>query len=296
MDCEHTQSWLLQADTLHPECWPSDLAEHVKQCSACGPLACEMRQLEDDWRHMPIPAGAEIAQKAFLEKLPAFKAALTPVRRRWAPTARWAAVAVFLIGVGSVTWVMMLPGGAQASSDIVERLIDFHLTLSETVDLAERQRLLAEREHGFREDLLKARITPEERELAEKLLENGLWLAAHDDPLEEAGRYSDITDKLVGRIETATKMGNIGDTERHASCYKKMEFGMHQNMERAAQMKPKEAAKWPGFEQIQKRDQWQRQQMEKITECARPDLRKLLESMHKQFRPPAHGGIHGFKK
>ena len=208
---------------------------------------------------------------------------------------------MIFFGVGATVWVLMTPADVQASSsDIVERLTDFHLELMETVDLVERQRLLAERGEGLRQDLLKARITPEDRELAEKLLKDSEELAKRYDPLEEAGRFSDIADKFVGRIESATKMGSVEETERNAKCYKNMEFGMHKSMERIAQMKPKEAEKWPGYEQIQKRDEWQKQQMEKIAERARPELRKVLESVHRQFHggPPFRGGMPmpGFKK
>ena len=283
---------------MHPECWPSDLAEHVASCASCSQLARDLRQLEDDWRHLPMPAEADQSKAAFLQNLPALKASTFPARRRWSPAARWAAAAMILIAVGPFAWMVFSPAGANASSDIVDQLIDWNLELT-AAEPGDRQRLLADREVGFRQDLQKLRLPAEERDLAEKLLENGRWMAVNNDPLEEAGRLSDIADKLAGRIDSAAKQGSLQDTQRCVSRYKKVwDEGVHNSMDRAAQMKPWEMEKRQGFEHMERRDQSHREEFEKMMERARPEIRKVLESFQKQFRRPQHGGppFGGFKK
>jgi hypothetical protein len=291
---------------MHPECWPHDLAEHVQSCAECSQLARDLRQLEDDWRHLPIPPEAEQAKAAFVQRLPALRATVAPPRRRrrHAPAVRWAIAAMLLTVIAPFLYMIVSPGTASASPDIVDDLIAWNLALT-SAEPGARQRLLAEREAGFLDNLQKAKLPKGERELAEKLLENGRWMAANNDPLEEATRLSDIADKLVGRIDMVAKRGDVQETERSVTSYWKVrDEGVHNCIERASQKGWEPEKKQKGFEEIQRHDQWQREQFEKMMERARPDMKKIFESMKNKGRPPfpfhGPGGpgpqFHGFKK
>jgi hypothetical protein len=270
---------------MQPECWPHDLAEHVQTCAECSKLARDLRQLEDDWRHLPIPPEADQARAAFVQQLPALRTTVKPPRRRFAPAVRWAAAAMILSVVSPFLYLIMSPGAVVASPNIVDDLIAWNLTLS-SAEPGARQRLLAEREAGLRDNLQKAKLPQEEREFAEKLLENGKWMAVNNDPLVEAGKLSDIADTLVTRIDLAAKQGNVQDAQRNVSRYSKVrDEGVHGCMQRANQKVWEPEQKQKGFGEIQRHDQWQRDQFEKMADHARPDMKKFFEMMQKKSRP-----------
>jgi len=126
------------------------------------------RSLQDrrGWRNQPVPAECAKAKAAFLAKLPTLdqpkpetraktsrrqkraKAVKTPIRR--SNPYRWFAVAAVLF-VGIILTALLLPSKTQASSDIVERLIDWNLEMT-SADAKERKRLLDENEANFKKD------------------------------------------------------------------------------------------------------------------------------------------------
>jgi hypothetical protein len=286
---------------MHPECWPHDLAEHVQTCAECSKLARDLRQLEDDWRRLPVPPEADQARAAFVLQLPALRATVKPPRRRYAPAVRWAMAAGILIAVGPFVYMIVSPGAVVASSNIVDDLIAWNLTLT-SAEPGERQRLVAEREAELRDNLQKAKLTQEDREFAKNLLENAKWMAFNNDPLVEAGKWSDIADTLVTRIDLAAKQGDVQDAQRNASRYSKVrDQGVQSCMERANQKVWEPEQKLKGFGEIQRHDQWQRDQFEKMADHARPEMKKFFEMMQKKGRPtfPMHGPgpqFQGFKK
>jgi len=107
MDCEPARNCIFQADTLDPVCWPTDVAERMAKCAACTQTALELRQIEDDWRHLPVPADAIQAQTAFLQKLPAMRT----VNRthRAAPSALGMVAATSQVVLDALSWMMPRP-------------------------------------------------------------------------------------------------------------------------------------------------------------------------------------------
>src|ERR1700722_1457401 len=104
MACERARNCIFQAETLDRECWPTDLTERVASCVACAQMALDLRRIEDDWRHLPVPAAATQAQTAFLQKLAAMQAAVPT--RRLARTALGAVAAAARIVLGALSWMM----------------------------------------------------------------------------------------------------------------------------------------------------------------------------------------------
>src|SRR5205823_1756593 len=93
---------------------------------------------------------------------------------------------------------------AQANPDVVERLIDWNLDLTQARTPEERSRIYDEQAAELKDKLAQADLPPEDRKLAESLLENSALLSKNIDPIAEANRFSDIIDKLVARLDSAT--------------------------------------------------------------------------------------------
>src|SRR5205823_4948443 len=110
---------------------------------------------------------------------------------------------------------------AQASSDIVERLVDWNLDLT-IADAEERQRLFSENESALRKEIKDAKLSPDDEAWAEKFLETGRALANNTDPVVEADLLNDLRDDLIVKVEAASKKGNEADSRRYANCYQKV--------------------------------------------------------------------------
>lgn len=266
---------------MHPECWPTDLAEHVHACAECAQLARDLRQLEDDWRHLPVPVEVEQAKAAFMQKLPEFRAAIAPSRSRVAPAIRWAMAAMIFVSVGSFLWMTVASGPVVASPDIMDNLLAWNLALSKA-DPIERQRLLEQGEETFQNDLRKAKLSQDDRKLAERFLATGRWLAMNNDPVVEVGKLSEITDGLVGRIDSSSKDGNVAETERWVNRYAKMEQGVNNTFKRVGENKGWEPDKKKAFEEMREQHEKRyRDHFQKMTEHAAPQFQKMFESMKK---------------
>lgn len=292
MKCQAAQFWLLQAESLRPKAWPTDIGKHVDGCAACAKFARDLRELEDQWREQPLPAGTK-AKSAFLKTLrqtepakPAEQPLLLKARRLMRKPLSWAAAAaMFLLVIGGFAAMLMSPGKTEASSEVVDRLIDWNLEMT-AADPKERKRLLDENEAALRQDFQKAKpkLTPEQRELGERLLADGAWMAANDDPLEESKRVGGLADTLSDMSKA-----NLGrkDREREREhCellfMKVMHFGVHPNVERVNKLKPPDPKGQPkmGFGPPMTPQQFVERQNE---------IRRQYEMLHKKgfsFRPP----------
>jgi hypothetical protein len=283
MNCHAVQDSLLQAEDLRPESWSVDVCEHLRTCPACSTFVSDLRQLETAWKEIPVPAECEEGKAAFLQQLPTLEAAPKPTRR-WRP-ARWVAAAALLLGVGLLSW-LLVPGDVHASSDLVGRLVDLNLELA-NADPADRQRLLAEHEAGFREELAQNSLNTDDRKEAEQLLETAQKLVVSNDPVAETALLTGVAESLVSRIDKAEKKGSVKETQRNARFHTKVvEHGVKPRMERIARApKMMEKEKQDRLQHIIHNDQKQQQQLETLLqnapERARPDLRKALDAHRK---------------
>ena len=80
MTCDPARDWLLHADhTADP---PAEVADHLRACADCRALATRLDRLESCYRAMPLPASAEPAKAAFLERATVRPAAASPLAGR----------------------------------------------------------------------------------------------------------------------------------------------------------------------------------------------------------------------
>jgi hypothetical protein len=283
---------------------------HLKRCAACAKNARLLYKLEEGWRNQPIPKECDQAKAVFLEKLGALEQPEKlekrekPARRekrvkpgkprptvlRWNPMRWTAAAAVLLIGLSA--WLFW-PSPTLASSDVIERLIEWNLEIS-NANAKDRKRLLDDGEANLRKHLEKdnALLSAEDLKIAEDLLENGCWLAANDDPFAEVERMTDMADKLALRADVADKKGNEKDKERCAVCYMRFcDLGVKPVFVRLEQYKVPEMKKGiergglekgglekGGFE-LKK---FLEKMKERVPEYSRPDLHKRFEGLGKK--------------
>ncbi len=223
MKCRLARVWLLRAenpgDLPHA---PPAVVDHVRACPRCRRVLRQVRQLEERWRELPLPAGVEAAKAAFLERH-APRTLPMPRHRVWLRTLVGAAVAAaLLLAVSLVSWQLLQPEPVQSAENVLDRLIDWNLTLSHTEDAQERAKLFKEKHAEFAALLKKGDVPDDQKELAENLMENADWLARSDeDPLEEANRFSQLADKMVDKLSAAgdARDASISSTK----CWKSAE-------------------------------------------------------------------------
>jgi hypothetical protein len=238
MNCQDAQDRLLEAEDLSPPGLSSgELASHLADCAACRQLVTDLGHLEEAWRAIPLPAGSERAREALLERLSRLAGGVEPARRSGAGNSRrvspqWLIAASVLIamGVGSVLFVSNRR--ASASSDVVERLVDWNLSLAQTPLPADRDRLYAGQAESLQDKVRRTALPAEERGLAESLLENAPVLARNNDPLAVAGLFHDVADQLLTRMDTAIRRGDEAGAGQYARLYRRVEeLGIGSKME-----------------------------------------------------------------
>src|SRR5262245_54256651 len=135
MDCAKSQQWFLEAEVPGDLSQaPPEIVEHLRFCPACTRLLEQICQMEDQWRQLPLPAGVEQARENFLARRNLRQARTTPSRRRRL-LVRVAVAAAVLLAVGLAGWLWILP---QAEGDLLDRMIDWNLALSQSEDPTER--------------------------------------------------------------------------------------------------------------------------------------------------------------
>ena len=243
MNCRQAQDWLLQCEDPRPA--PSgspELAEHLAGCEVCRLLTGKVRRLEQAWRPLPVPASADRARVAFLNRLS--RPAVLPiqpqrVRSRRFATPRWAVAALVFLAVGMGVWLLFPAPQAHAAPELVDRLVDWNLKLTQAKSPEERNRIYAELAPQLKDAVQKTDMPADDRALAESLLENGTWLAGNDDPVAEADRFNDVADKLLARMDSATDGGDAGKVTQLARLYSQVaDRGISANMEKAEAAAP----------------------------------------------------------
>jgi hypothetical protein len=278
MSCSHAKEWILQA-ALPEElaAAPPDVAAHVRECGQCQRLIQKLNRMERSWRDEPLPESAETARELFLSRQAVEPSRPVAAGPRRLVLARWAVVASVMLCVGLSVFFMSSPQTARADSDVIERLVDWNLELSESTTPADRERLYSERIESLKSDLAKTKLSDEDRSFAESLLENGRFLTSSTEPLEEAERFNVLADQIVDRVNIAATRSDAVAAKKNANQYSRIAAtGIDAKLERELA----KAAK------IAKADEAFKQRMEKL-EAREMNRLKKLEAIHKNAPDPA---------
>jgi hypothetical protein len=284
---------------------PADLRKHLKRCPTCASLAVDLQRLEQAWRALPLPPEAHTARDAFLKRLPlGAGTGKVPLSffRRLGPLG-WATAATVLLAItGVTTWLLLIANSGQgtpeavnrpAAPDVVDRLLDWNLSLAQATTLEERKRILLSKEAELRAVLAAAVLSPEDREFSEELLANGAWLAAHDDPVSEADRFTAVADRLQERMKWAAGHGKEHEWNRCAQHFRLVtEKGVAATMERVRKMGEFNEEQKRRLNGMQQRDDRREHEFERMLERAPKGLRPTIQQSLEFFRkmPRFKGG------
>jgi hypothetical protein len=214
MNCELAQDVIFQSDD--PEAVPdADVARHVQACGNCRAVVERLARIEDVARGLtvpvidqdhadsrgvgnPVPQGAARGRRTFL-------------RPMWVG----AVAALLLIGVGLGLWMWPQEPGAQ----VVENLIDWNLQLADADAPQERERIYKSTAPQMESAVRRAKFSDEDRATAARLLADGAWLSQHGEPTARAEKVCDLTELLVGRMDTAAAADDAGAVGRLGPKY-----------------------------------------------------------------------------
>jgi hypothetical protein len=275
MDCQHARDWLLGAeDPTDAADAPPALVRHLGGCGGCRRLADRLAELEGRYRAEMQPVPAPV--------LRAFRArgqgrAACP--RRALP--RWLMAAAVLLAAGATLW--FLPAAQQAhASDVVGRLIDWNLALSQSRTPDERNRIYAERADELKTALEAADLPPADRELGDALIESGSRMAARADPTAEADHFNQVAERLLAQLDRATTKKDARRIRLLSDFYARVaERGVLANVERAEASGALNFRKQKRLEKVLLRDAAQAEKLARLLERApnasRKEIRRALD-------------------
>jgi hypothetical protein len=286
MMCAQAKQWLLQAELPRElKDAPADVAAHLRDCAECQRLVEQLQVIEREWREQPLPASAAEAREDFLRIHGDEAPRPSEVRRRFVAP-RWLVAACLIVAVGVTGWFMAQPQKAHADSDVIDRLIDWNLQLSDAGE-AERRELFAGQVEFLRAD--SAKLPDEDRAFAESLIRNGEFLASNPEPLETADRFAVLADQLVERLDHAAARNDPKASAKLARQYMHVaNRGVKPKLERAARQAAADEARQRRLDKIAQREANQfaklarmQERLEKMHDAAPPaskkELRKLLD-------------------
>ena len=293
MICERVRDWLLRAERPGRLAdAPEGVSAHVRECPECQSLIGRLERLEQKWRDQPVPASAHQLRDSFIQRLNPPVEPRRPVRHWFAPAAS-AIAASLLLTIGLTVWLLSDTSKAHADSEVLAQLIDWNMDLSEAASPEERQEIFARRADALKADLSRSRLSGDDRTFAEQLLDNGAWLAANEEPLEEADRFDAVADQLLARVESAAQRSDSAATEKLARQYNRVATqGIDAKLDRVKA--PGDGVKQAKLDKILARDAKRLQQLEKLHEAAKDptkkELKKLIDhSQQKKKHKPKQG-------
>ena len=235
MLCSHAQDWLFGA--ADPTTPPADVAEHLAACPACREVAAQIQQLEADWRLLPLPANLQAAKQRMLARSaePVGRAAeVAPLRLKVTRNklVRWCMAAAALLAIGVGLYLTLPDSEAQASPDVVDRLVDWNNELGD-LPLGERQKVFQASADKMRAAAASPELSADDRDLAKTLLDNAEWLSKNADPLAGIARLSAVADKLLAQIRRTAKSGKKSKLAKYSRHFAKVDRTIQDSLERA---------------------------------------------------------------
>jgi hypothetical protein len=173
-----------------------------------------------------------------------------------------------------------------AGNDVIARLIDLNLKISDETNGEARERLFADRVVAMKADV--AQLPESDRQFAESLVQDGEWLAKHTEPLDNADRFTVLADQLVDRIDSASTDANA--TARLVTYYEFVSTrGIQQKLDRAARAATKDEARQQQMDKILARETKRLEKLErthaKASAAAKKEIRKILDQSKPKPKP-----------
>lgn len=206
---------------------------------------------------------------------------------RWR-TARGLAAALLVLAASLAAFFLFHIPEAQATPDLVERLIDWNLDLTQAQTPEERTRIYESQAAELKAKLADAELPPEDRVLAESLVENSVLLVKKIDFDAEYERFTDIADKLVVRMDSATTAHDEKTLLQLAAAFERVnEVGVKENLARARTLVVQDA---------ERKQKWERARMRhaNMTTQVADIIERNPEPSRKAIRKAMKG--HGHKK
>ncbi len=150
---------------------------------------------------------------------------------RWNAWRLSAAVTFFAVAIAFA--VIVTQPASQASTDVVDRLVDWNVELTRAETSKDRDRIYQDQAEAIRETLASAKLATEDRALAQKLFENGIWLKQSNDPVAEFDRMNQLADHFVARLDVATQAQDGTKAAKLADALERFEVGIDATFERA---------------------------------------------------------------
>jgi hypothetical protein len=189
-------------------------------------------------------------------------------RKAWAQAVGGLALLCMGIGLGVVlNPVMNPPQEQEAIADPLEELVGWSLDIAQAQTPQERKAIYETQANSMRELVAEGRLAPEEKELAQELMDTGAWLAGNDDPVAEAERFGAIADKLLVRLNLATAGKDKPKVVKLANAYQRLnDVGVTKNLDRALAALPHDPKKKHKLDHVIANDGVRVQRLEEMLE------------------------------
>jgi hypothetical protein len=157
-----------------------------------------------------------------------------PVARSVARRLAAAAIVLLAVGVGVGTYLHHEhENRAVASSEAIDRAVDFDLKLGRSDSQVDRQKMFNEGSSLLARQM-STRLLGDAHEFADSLIHSAAFLTQHRDPLAQADHYTQVADKLVSRIGTTAKRNPKALARLGQDYFNVMDQGVHTNLDIAA--------------------------------------------------------------
>jgi hypothetical protein len=284
MTCQAIQDQILMSDD--PKALSSDVAAHVATCPACAEFARRAVVIEAAGGRLATPIDSEAAKRQMLRRVRAERSAASrPVVLRIFARPVWGLVAAMLvIGIGLGFYASRTTEGAV----VVDQLVDWNLEMADAKAPADREQLYMSRASALDSAVRRASLESEDRQLAMSLLEHGAWLVKHNDPVDEAERFSELADQLVVRLDRAAAADDQKAMQRLGrDCERLIQRGVHARLQkiRNQHLPPSDMAK--RLERLTKR---QGERERRIANMAQNHPNAALKRLRKSMEYPQTQG------
>jgi hypothetical protein len=287
MNCSEIQEKLLALDDLSDASIPPEVSDHLRMCPQCARFTARLRHLEAAATELG-PIDSKIARDAFLAILqsPSEESATSRSRRSWPIRIGWrsvAAAAVILLAIGSGIWMTTFATRqpALAADATVDRLLDWNLKIADTESPDARNNIFATQVNELKAQTDQAALPADQQQIASKLLENGLWLSSHPDPLAGAEHFDQVANLVLDQLNAAATRNQSKAVERLSKQYDRLTArGLRPQLKRAKFDRLEKPDRKKRYERLLNREDELNLRLQQILEtspnASKKEIRRLL--------------------